>query len=90
MFFKSHAPLGEDYRGSNVVLNIGDKVRIDMDVEMVKSLQHGHGGWTEGMMEVCVSWKSLQKRREGRTWFVKCDPLFAYTRPWALLVPCVV
>jgi len=44
--------LGEDYRSTSVVLNIGDKVRMDMDVEMVKSLQHGHGGWTDGMMEV--------------------------------------
>lgn len=45
-------PVGEDYRGSNVVLNIGDKVRVDLEVEIVKSLQHGHGGWTEGMTEV--------------------------------------
>ena len=43
---------GEDYRGSSVVLNIGDKVRVDLEVEIVKSLQHGHGGWTEGMTEV--------------------------------------
>ena len=35
-----------------MVLNIGDKVRVDMDIDMVKSLQHGHGGWTDGMMEV--------------------------------------
>ena len=50
--FKCHAPLGEDYRGSSVVLNIGDRVRVDIDIEIVKSLQHGHGGWTEGMAEV--------------------------------------
>lgn len=34
------------------MLNIGDKVRVDLEVEIVKSLQHGHGGWTEGMTEV--------------------------------------
>ena len=38
-----------------MVLNIGDKVRVDMDVDMMKSLQHGHGGWTDGMMEVIVT-----------------------------------
>lgn len=25
-----------------------------MDLEIVQSLQHGHGGWTEGMLE-CLS-----------------------------------
>lgn len=34
------------------MLNIGDKVRVDLEIEIVKSLQHGHGGWTEGMTEV--------------------------------------
>lgn len=42
-----------------MVLNIGDKVRVDMDIEMLKSLQHGHGGWTDGMMEVS-GWCLLQ------------------------------
>jgi len=55
--------LGEDYRSSSVVLNIGDKVRVDMDVDMMKSLQHGHGGWTDGMMEVIVT---VGQYREGR------------------------
>ena len=27
------------------------KVTILLDVEIVQSLQHGHGGWTDGMSE---------------------------------------
>ncbi|CAG0882641.1 unnamed protein product [Cyprideis torosa] len=30
---------------------IGDLVNIDLDLEIVHSLQHGHGGWTDGMFE---------------------------------------
>lgn len=34
------------------VYHIGDQVNITLDLEIVQSLQHGHGGWTEGMFEV--------------------------------------
>lgn len=27
------------------------KVNIDLELEVVQSLQHGHGGWTDGMYE---------------------------------------
>lgn len=30
---------------------IGDKVTVDLDLEVVQSLQVGHGGWTDGMYE---------------------------------------
>lgn len=30
---------------------IGDHVNVDLDVEVVRSLQHHHGGWTDGMYE---------------------------------------
>lgn len=33
-------------------LRIGDQVTVDLDLEIVQSLQHGHGGWTDGMYEV--------------------------------------
>lgn len=33
-------------------LTIGDQVNVDLDLEIVQSLQHGHGGWTDGMFEV--------------------------------------
>lgn len=41
-------------------LQIGDQVTVDLDLEIVQSLQHGHGGWTDGMYEVGTSvteWK---------------------------------
>lgn len=27
---------------------------MDLDFEIVQSLQHGHGGWADGMFEVCI------------------------------------
>ena len=27
-------------------------MNVDLDLEIVQSLQHGHGGWTDGMFEV--------------------------------------
>lgn len=36
------------------VYHIGDQVNIALDLEIVQSLQHGHGGWTEGMFEVQI------------------------------------
>ena len=32
----------------------GDTVRVDLDLEMVKLLQEGHGGWDDAMAEVCT------------------------------------
>jgi E3 ubiquitin-protein ligase mind-bomb len=26
-------------------------VNVDLDLEIVQHLQHGHGGWTDGMFE---------------------------------------
>ena len=26
-------------------------MNVDLDLEIVQSLQHGHGGWTDGMFE---------------------------------------
>jgi len=54
-FYRDHLPLlGEPTggaRGANSMLQIGDQVNIDLDLEIVQSLQHGHGGWTDGMFE---------------------------------------
>ena len=36
--------------------SIGDIVTILLDSEIVQSLQHGHGGWTDGMSE-CLGTK---------------------------------
>ena len=32
--------------------HIGDHVRVELDAEVLKTLQHGHGGWSDGMTEV--------------------------------------
>ena len=37
------------------VFQLNDQVNIDLDLEIVQSLQHGHGGWTEGMFEVNIT-----------------------------------
>ncbi|KAK2193980.1 hypothetical protein NP493_4g12025 [Ridgeia piscesae] len=54
-FYRDHLPqLGEQGSGSRAApggLQIADKVNVDLDLEIVQSLQHGHGGWTDGMFE---------------------------------------
>jgi len=37
-------------------IQIGDQVNVDLDLEIVQSLQHGHGGWTDGMYEVSIGY----------------------------------
>merc|ERR1719483_1905608 len=32
-------------------LAVSDLVNVDLELEIVQHLQHGHGGWTEGMYE---------------------------------------
>lgn len=52
--YRDHLPLlGEQGPGRSGVhgFQIGDLVNVDLDLEIVQSLQHGHGGWTEGMFE---------------------------------------
>lgn len=31
---------------------VGDKVRVDLEVEILKMMQEGHGGWNPRMEEV--------------------------------------
>ncbi|XP_070556888.1 LOW QUALITY PROTEIN: E3 ubiquitin-protein ligase MIB1-like [Ptychodera flava] len=54
-FYRDHLPvLGEQSSGGRSGpggLAIGDQVNVDLDLEIVQSLQHGHGGWTDGMYE---------------------------------------
>ncbi|XP_072169897.1 E3 ubiquitin-protein ligase MIB1-like [Diadema setosum] len=54
-FYRDHLPnLGEQGPGSRGVhglYSLGDQVNVDLDLEIVQSLQHGHGGWTDGMFE---------------------------------------
>nr|CAI5828603.1 unnamed protein product [Callosobruchus analis] len=52
--YREHLPcLGEQGPGRSAPpgLKIGDQVNVDLELEIVQSLQHGHGGWTDGMFE---------------------------------------
>ena len=50
---RDHLPcLGENNPARpSVSFSIGDTVTVLLDAEIVQSLQHGHGGWTDGMSE---------------------------------------
>lgn len=54
--YRDHLPLlGENGPGKGPHgFHIGDQVSVDLELEIVQSLQHGHGGWTDGMFE-CLS-----------------------------------
>lgn len=54
--YRDHLPLlGENGPGKGPHgFQIGDQVTVDLELEIVQSLQHGHGGWTDGMFE-CLS-----------------------------------
>lgn len=57
-FYRDHLPLLGDTRPSGPRgqgLQIGDQVTVDLDLEIVQSLQHGHGGWTDGMYETLTT-----------------------------------
>ncbi|KAF2362492.1 Zinc finger ZZ-type [Trinorchestia longiramus] len=54
--YRDHLPhLGQQNPGRSGPhgLGIGDQVsvNVDLELEIVQSLQHGHGGWTDGMFE---------------------------------------
>lgn len=54
-YYRDHLPLlGENLpiRGGPHVFAVADHVNVDLEPEIVQSLQHGHGGWTDGMFEV--------------------------------------
>lgn len=33
---------------------VGDKVRVDLDVDTLKMMQEGHGGWNPKMADVSI------------------------------------
>ena len=55
--YRDHLPhIGEQNPGNNSGIHsfqIGDLVNVDLDLEIVQSLQQGHGGWTDNMFE-CI------------------------------------
>ena len=38
---------------------VGDRVRVDLDVARLKSMQEGHGGWNQRMAQVITSYTWL-------------------------------
>uniref|UniRef100_H2YAN6 RING-type E3 ubiquitin transferase n=1 Tax=Ciona savignyi TaxID=51511 RepID=H2YAN6_CIOSA len=54
-FYRDHLPCLGQLNGQPSLpvteFQLNDQVNIDLDLEIVQSLQHGHGGWTEGMFE---------------------------------------
>ena len=36
------------------VFKVGDKVRVDLDVDKLKTMQEGHGGWNARMANVSM------------------------------------
>nr|KAG5706441.1 hypothetical protein BaRGS_032834 [Batillaria attramentaria] len=61
-YYKDHLPvLGEATEqaspGTPSLFKVGDKVRCDLDMEVLKQMQEGHGGWNQRMSEV----RDLQK-----------------------------
>ncbi|GFW99754.1 e3 ubiquitin-protein ligase MIB1 [Trichonephila clavipes] len=51
--YKDHLPLLGQGPGRTGIhgFQIGDNVNVDLELEIVQSLQHRHGGWTDGMFE---------------------------------------
>lgn len=52
--YKDHLPLLGDFgpgKSAPHGLVVGDQVNVDLELEIVQHLQHGHGGWTDGMYE---------------------------------------
>nr|XP_042902854.1 E3 ubiquitin-protein ligase MIB1 [Parasteatoda tepidariorum] len=51
--YKDHLPLLGQGPGRAGIhgFQIGDNVNVDLELEIVQSLQHRHGGWTDGMFE---------------------------------------
>lgn len=71
--YRDHLPLlGEDQQMRKGYFQIGDHVRVDLDVEVLRTLQHGHGGWSEGMVEVSGKGEMWEGRRIGTNKWSLC------------------
>ncbi len=67
-FYRDHLPLlGEDQQANIGMFSSGDHVSIELDVEIVKNLQTGHGRWSDSMVEVRGGGRGGREgRKEGR------------------------
>ena len=41
-------------QATHCVFKVGDRVRVDLEVEILKAMQEGHGGWNPRMAEVNI------------------------------------
>lgn len=54
-FYKEHLPiLGEVIESTKNSFKVGDRVKVNLEIEVIKTLQNGHGGWSDGMREVGI------------------------------------
>ncbi len=51
-FYKEHLPVLGESDQARSVFKVGDRVRVVLEIEVIKTLQNGHGGWNDGMSEV--------------------------------------
>ena len=51
-FYKEHLPILGENEQTRSIFSVGDRVRVDLEIEVIKTLQDGHGGWSDGMSEV--------------------------------------
>ena len=64
-FYRDHLPLlGEDQQANIGMFSPGDHVSIELDVEIVKNLQTGHGGWSDSMVKVREGGRGGREGRE--------------------------
>lgn len=43
----------------NGELVAGDKVKVELEFELLKLMQEGHGGWNDFMVAVSVVWQTI-------------------------------
>ncbi|KAE9543487.1 hypothetical protein AGLY_002287 [Aphis glycines] len=46
-------------------LEIGDRVRVSLELDVVRAMQQDHGGWTDGMYEECLGGGNLESASIG-------------------------
>ena len=61
LYYRDHLPVlggrgrhGRHSSSSSTKFRVGDRVKVAVDMDTVKGLQTGHGGWSNGMTEVRV------------------------------------
>ena len=72
-FYRDHLPLlGEEQR-KTCVYQVGDRVKVDLELDLVKGLQQGHGGWNDAMAEV----SGIAGSFENKPWLLGLGLIFS-------------